>query len=194
MYPSPIVVKGAGGMGVQTPRFPYLAFPAPAPFFLGFLTLTLLSIAKDWALSRNPPPPLPPISTGLHPFRTPHFPFFPLPPTLPVPHIPGFQPSVLPCLAAFILNLFSLVIRHFTSGRKKEMFYLRFTLACLRPGFPLETFRQISRSCIIWYYIFRFWPIFFFFFNWDSIMESSVTLKKSTVTAIKMVVSYPWAQ
>ena len=44
------------------------------------------------------------------------------------------------------------------------MFYLRFTLACLsyRPGLPLKTATQISRSCIIWCYIVRFWPSVFF--------------------------------
>ena len=42
------------------------------------------------------------------------------------------------------------------------MFYLWFTLAFLRQGLPLKTSSQISHSCIIWYYIVRFWPSFFF--------------------------------
>lgn len=169
-------------MRVKKNPLPVPCIPGSRPFF----SLTLFSIAKYWALSRNPPPPSP-ISTASPPFITPTFrSFFSSAYSLPSPILPGSNPPppVLPYLAAFILNLFPLVIRHFTPGQKKEMFYLQFTLACLRPDLPLKTSTQMSRSCIIWYYIVRF-------LNWDSIMESSVILKKSTVTAIKMVVSYP---
>ena len=62
------VVRGWAGWGdlVERDRFPYLAFPAPAPFFLASPILPLfdckiLSIVESFA----------PFSAATHPYRTP---------------------------------------------------------------------------------------------------------------------------
>lgn len=132
----PFFWGGRGSREVQFCRLSYLAFPAPSPFFLSFLPLSLFlyrNIMHCCVIS--------PISPASHPFRTPHpLPFLSRTLLLPPPIIPGSPPLSSATLFFSQFRLSNLLWRTSIPSRRSGYNQVSSPYGCNCPFAAISTF------------------------------------------------------